>query len=241
MTEIIRTRLLVLAGLVVVGIAVAGVGTAFDVTEPLSKTGPSGEFVVSDENVTFVGPSGSETVVTTLTNVRKITIERDDAGQYRLHTSKNQPLTDDERERARTIAVTNDTVEQSVETMGGYELSVEPIQKLDTSASSQQSYDVVIDGNQTSDEFTIVGTDTDDQEDGAVTIERDPSYVEDRAVVRIRQPGEDERSDLKYTVDVDLANDTVTGITDWEEIRRDSTSINMTGELNMTVTSSGTS
>ena len=236
MNDVIRSRLLVLVGLAVIGVGVAGIGTAFGMTEPLSTPGTSAEFVVSEDNITFVTAEQSETVVDDLSNVSEITIEETDSGQFTIQTAENQPLTESERERARTLAMTNGTVNEALTGMDTYELSVEPIQQLNTSASNQVSYDVVVESNETNGGVIIWET-TDDQNDGSVTIENDPSYVEDRATVRIRQSEADSSHDLKYTVDVDLANETVTDITDWDEIRQESSSVNVTRELNTTETS----
>ncbi|WP_317175827.1 hypothetical protein [Halomontanus rarus] len=227
MNEVIRSRLLVLVGLAVVGVGLAGIGTAFGMTDPLSNTGTSAEFVVSEDNVTFTTDDTSKTVVDNLSNVSKITIEETDSGQFTIQTTKNQPLTESERERAQTIAMANGTVKEALDEMDTYELSVEPIQRLDTSSFSQESYDVVVESNETNGEVTI-GKTTDDHGDGSVTIERNPRYVEDRAVVRIRHSGENPPGDLKYTVDIDLVNETVTDITNWDEIRQESSSANVT-------------
>ncbi|WP_254764153.1 hypothetical protein [Natrinema marinum] len=237
MNEVIRSRLLVLVGLTVIGVGLAGIGTAFGMTEPLSNTGTSAEFVVSENNVTLTTGDKSETIVDNLSNVSKITIEETNSGQFTIHTIENQPLTENERERARTIAMTNETVNEALDGMDTYKLSVEPIQQLNFSSSNTQSYDVAIESNETNGEMTIVNT-TDDHGDGSVTIERSPSYVEDRAVVRVRNPDEDSPHDLRYTVDIDLVNRTVTDITDWNEIRQGSSLTNATYELNTTETAS---
>ena len=121
--------------------------------------------------------------------------------------------------------------------MDAYELSVEPIQQLNTSSFNDVSYDVVIEANETNGEVMVWET-TADQNESSVTIETDPSYVEDRATVRIRHPDRESPHDLKYTVDIDLANETVTDVTDWDEIRQESTSVNATRELNTTVVAS---
>ncbi|SFS54206.1 hypothetical protein [Halostagnicola kamekurae] len=222
MNEVIRSRMLVLVGLAVIGVGLAGIGTTLGMTGPLSSTGTPAEFVVSDDNITFTSDDIQETVVDDLSNVSKITVEETDSGQYTIQTKEDQPLDEKERKRARTIAMTNETVNEALEEMDRYELSVEPVQKLNLSASSVQSYDTVIGVNETKDttassNMTIVNT-TDDHSDESVIIGRSPSYVEDRAVVRIRHPGEDSPHDLKYTVDIDLADRTVTDITDWNDV-----------------------
>ncbi|ELZ04848.1 hypothetical protein C481_03677 [Natrialba asiatica DSM 12278] len=203
-------------------------------TESLSNTGSTAELTVSEENITFAAGSESETVVKNLSNVSEITIKETEAGQFTIRTTEDQPLTDDEREQARTIAVTNETVAQALDGMDEYELSVEPVQQLNASASDQRSFDVVTQPNGTNGELAIRDNTTNDQGDGLVTIERDSNYVEDRAVVHVRQSGATDRHNLKYTVDVDLANSTVTGVTDWENVRQDSATVDVTGKLNTT-------
>ncbi|ELY63152.1 hypothetical protein [Natrinema versiforme] len=235
MNEVVRSRLLVLVGLAVIGVGLAGVGTALGVAEPLATTGTSAEFVVAEDNVTFATGDESETVVDDLSNVSEITIEETDTGEFTVQTTEERPLTDSERERARTIAMTNETVKTELGEMDTYELSVEPIRKLSVDAFSQESYDVAGGLNETNNGTVIIGT-TDDGGDGSITVERDPSYVQDRANVRIRQPNASDRHELQYTVDIDVANGTVTDITDWDDIRQESPTVTMTGELNSSET-----
>jgi hypothetical protein len=47
-----------------------------------------------------------------------------------------------------------------------------------------------------------------------VTVDRSPSYVEDVAVVWVTPP---DQEDPRYSVTVDLTNETVTDITDWND------------------------
>ena len=240
MNEVIRSRLLVLAGLTVIGVGLAGAGTAMGLTEPLSTTDLAAEFIVSEENVAFSAGGKSETIVENMSYVSEVEIEETDAGQFTIHTTEDQPLTDSERERARTIAVNNATVKQTLDAMSAYELSVEPVQRINVTGLEQASLDAVNKSDQTDDvvqyELADNGTVTEDQGGGTVTVNREPRYAEDRAVVRIRQPGEDCHHDLKYTINVDLASGTVTGITDWDEIRQSSSPVTMTGTRNTTET-----
>ena len=234
MTTEIRARLVVLTGLAVLGVALAGVGTAIGVASSVTNSGSAVQFVVTEENVSVSNGSQTETVVDDLSNVRTITIDETASGRFTVNTEEERPLTDSERERAREIALRNQTVRQRIEPMAEYELVVEPVQELNVSSAQLGHYNttVAVEGEEAS-EFTVTteNTTTEDQE-GSVTLVREPrtSFVEDRAVVRIRQPGESERQGLRYTVDVDLSNGNVTGITDWDEIRHHSNSIDVAEE-----------
>jgi len=234
MNQLVRVRLVVLVGLAVIGIGLAGVGVAFGVTKPIADTASSGKFVVSEENVTFSAGGESAVVVDNVSDVREISIEETDTGHFTLRTTEEGALTDSERRRAREIAVTNDTVRRELDALGAYELTVQPIQKLNVSSVSQSRYTTVAEINQTGDEFTVRETSLERNDSGTVTIERDPTYVEDRASVRIRQPGVDDSRELKYSVTVDLANGSVTDVTDWDAIRRTAPSATVTRTSNAT-------
>jgi hypothetical protein len=231
MEDGIRTRLLVLVGLIAVSIGLAGIGAAFGMAEPLPSDS-SGEFVVAEDNITFKSSSESKTVVENLSHVREVNIKETDTGQFTIQTVEEQPLTDRERERAREVALANETVSAALSEMDSYELSVDSIQQLNASAFNQVSYDSNM-SHGTSDEITIVET-SEEEDNGSITITREPSYVEDRAVVRIRQPDAPQSEDLKYSVDVDLVTGTVTDITDWDAIRQKSSTVTATGKLNVT-------
>jgi len=234
MPESLRSRLLALVALGVLGVGLAGAGTAFGVTAPLAGTGSPAEFVVTDGNVTLTTGEGSATLVENMSDVRAVTIEETGDGEFTVHTQEARPLTEDERERARSIALANDTVRRELDAMPAHDLSVEPVRKLNLSASESISVDTA-DLDADSGEFTVRSAD--DSDGGAVTIVRDPSYVENRAVVRVRQPGVPDPRDLKYTVDVNLTSGTVTGITDWDAIRGGSASTVQSHELNATTIS----
>jgi len=231
MNDGIHTRLLVLVGLVTVSLGFAGAGAAFGMTEPLTSA-PSNEFVVSEDNITFNASGESETVVENLSYVREVNIEETDTGQFTIRTVEEQPLTNRERDRAREIALANETVSAALSEMNSYVLSVEPIQQLNASTFNHISYDSNT-SHETSDGITIIETSEAD-DDGSVTITREPSYVENRVVVRIRQPDAPQSEDLQYSVDVDLENETVTDITDWNAIRQESSTVTTTNGLNVT-------
>jgi hypothetical protein len=223
----IRTRLLLLVGLAAVGIILAGVGTAFGADDPV-QPGQRAELVVTDENLTVAGANQSGTVVTDISNVTEIRIDRENASRFTVVTRKRRPLTPAERERARTIALENRTVDEAVDGMAAVELAVEPIRKLNASSSATTQYNVSVgarDGDTvTGDTFTIELNDT-DGESGSVTIDRTPEFVDNRAVVEIRDPTLEPPEKLKYTVRVDTANGTVTDVTDWEHVRGNATTV----------------
>jgi hypothetical protein len=68
------------------------------------------------------------------------------------------------------------------------------------------------DGEITGSEKTVSLTVADANETGTVIIDRDPEYVEDEAVIGIRDLATDE---TYYSVTVDLDNETITDITEW--------------------------
>ncbi|WP_276274111.1 hypothetical protein [Haloarcula litorea] len=226
MNEIVRSRLLVLVTLTVIGVGLAGGGVAVGLAGPLSTTGPSAEFVVSEGDVTVSTGDRSEPVVENLSGVTEVTIEETDAGQFTVRTRTDSPLTDAERRRARAIATDNATVALALDGMDAYELSVEPVYRVNRTASTRRTFEIRTDSNRTDGVFRgeVVDdeTGTGDSDGGTVTVERAPDHVDDRAVVRVRDPDRGDRHDLRYTVDVNLANGTVTGITDWAAIRRES-------------------
>ncbi|WP_256392980.1 hypothetical protein [Natronoarchaeum rubrum] len=210
----VRSRLVFLLGLAVLGIALAGIGTAFGVTAPIAADDPSGEFVVSDQNVTFSTQSQEDTVVRNLSNVTTIEIEESTDGRFTVSTERDRPLTDAERERAKAIARGNDTVRRALDAMGEYELAVEPIHKIDELSTTQISGDVST-VNESEGIFKInLSDDSLTERDDAVVVDRDPTYVDDEAIVRVRHSNGDAPTDLKYSVSVDLAAGTVTDITE---------------------------
>ncbi|WP_053947034.1 hypothetical protein [Halolamina sediminis] len=221
----IPVRLLLVVGLALVGVVLAGIGTAF-APNGVVPSEPGAEFVVGDGNVTVAQSDQSETTVTTLSNVSAVRIDRTNASRFTVETRERRPLSRDERDRARTIALNNRTVSEAVDDVGAVELTVEPIRKLNTSSIATGQYNVTVDAEDGG-TFTVDLNDT-DSENGSVTVDRTPNYVDDRAVVKIRNSTADAPDDLKYSVTVDLANGTVTDITDWEHIRENEPTIEPT-------------
>lgn len=233
-----RTRLFVLVGLAVIGVALAGVGTtlgADDVVQPQQ----SAKLVVTDENLTVAHANQSGTLVTDLSNVTELRIDRENASRFTVETRERRPLSPAERERARTIALNNQTVSEAVGEMAAVELTVEPIRKLNTSSFAAKRYNVSLDAGDgdtvTGDTFTIELNDS-GMEDGSVTIDRTPEFVDDRAVVEVRDPTEEPPQSLEYTVRVDTANGTVTDVTDWEHVRENASTVPFSTPNNTTST-----
>ena len=218
MNRTLRFRLGVLLVLAVVGMMVAGIGVSFGNPTADATGDDAAEFVVSEENVTFSDRNRTVTVTENLSNVTTVEIEETDAGQFRVDADRRQPLTASERERAVDIARANQTVRQRVDEMNRVEFSVDPIYKLDMRA-------VDLSGNVTSVNMSRnvsvyrVETNKSDSRERSVVVDREPSYVEDRADVRISDPTEDPETQLKYSVTVDLTNETVIDTTDWVTLR----------------------
>ena len=228
----ISTRLLVLVGLAAVGIGLAGVGTSLGMAELTSN--PPAEFIVGDDNIKFNASGESTTVVENLSYVQAVNIDETDTGQFTIQTVTEQPLTAREREQAREIVLSNATISAALAEIDSYTLSVDPIQKLNASAFNQVSYDSNM-SHESGDSITIVETSEEKENSGSVTIEREPNYAEDRATVQICQPDAPPSDDLKYSVDVDLENDTITDITDWEAISQEAPTVTTAETFNVTV------
>jgi len=235
----LRFRLGVLFALGVVGLTVAGIGVGFG-SPTAEPTGDAAEFVVSEENVTFSDRNRTVTVADDLSNATTVEIEATDAGQFRVDAERRQPLTDAERERAAEIARTNRTVQERLAAIDSVEITVEPIRKLETTKTVDLGNATM---KNTSGNVSVYRFDanTSEESDGSVVVNRDPAYVEDRADVRISDPTADRKTQLKYSVTVDLANGTVTDATDWVALREstptvtgteiDDTRDNSTGEV----------
>ncbi|WP_323192120.1 hypothetical protein [Halostella sp. PRR32] len=219
MSSEIRSRLIVLSALALLGVALAGVGTSLGMGSSLTNHGDDPSFVVTNENITFSKSGDNVTLIDNMSNVKEVRIDQTGSNQYQVRTEAEQSLTATERERARQIARSNQTVQQHLDSLSEYELGVDPIHEIDSDSMSVVSVDL----NESKDdgEYDFVAV-SQENENRSVVVERDPEYVADRAVVRVRQPSDPKHEGLKYSVKVDLANETVTGITDWDEIREDS-------------------
>lgn len=221
MTTDLRSRFAVLVGLAILGVGLAVIGTAVGATGFLTDDRGDAGFTVSEENVTFSDGDQEVTVVDNMTRVDRLEVEKVETGTYHVITETENPVTDSERRRAKAIIKRNETVRQALDDLDGYELTVEPVHKLTadsmvtenfTTANDSTSSDFVS-NNETEDEEATY-TFSVESEEGNVTVNRDPTYVENEVVVWIRHPVAD---DVYYTVDVDLENSTVVEITEWDD------------------------
>lgn len=231
MNDALRSPYFVLLGLAVVGVSLAGVGTALGVTQPLIQSESSAEFVVTEQNVTFEAGGESETVVANMTQVEEISIDESTDGRFTVNTTESRPLTASERDRARQIALDNETVRAGITSTDDYRVSVTAIRKVNASSFETESINMS-EAEQVDGEYDfglwMNGTSSEDG-DGAVTIEREPNYVEDRVSVRLYGLETDEDT-LEYSIDVDLSNGTVTDVTDWDEVRESTETITASGD-----------
>jgi len=219
MTSELRSRLTMLVALAFLGVGLAVIGTGVGATNPFTTSESGTAFVVSEDNVTFEHGDQQATVLNNMSNVDSIEIEQQDTGIYQVNTETDDQLTDSDRSQAKTIARDNTTVQGILQDLDRYELTVEPIHKLTVDSAQTTSFTGL--NNTSRDGETAEGEETftirveDSNETGTVTIDRDPKYVEDEAVVRIRDPATDE---MYYSATVDLENETVTEITEWDTV-----------------------
>jgi len=216
MTDATGSGFVILAVLGVVGLALAGVTSAIGVTETAAGD-VGGEFVVSERNVTYSNAAQERTVIENLSGVEAIEIGRDGTGHFSIRTEEATPLTEVDRERAKRIARTNETVRRALARLDGHDLSVEPIRELSTQNVVGVTVEQSNESNWTNDSaetrtFKVTNV-TYANESGSVVVQRDPKYVSDRAAVEIRDTDDEHR----YTVYVDLANRTVVDIVNWTD------------------------
>ncbi|SDY93188.1 hypothetical protein [Halopenitus persicus] len=216
MTSDLRSRLILLVVLAVLGVGLAVIGTTVGATTTLTDSGPGAAFVVSEDNVTFEHGDQQATVLDNMSRVDSIEIEQQNSGTYQVNTEAEDPLTDSDRSRAKAIARNNATVQKALQNLDQYELTVDPIHKLTVDSARTTTFtglnNTSMDSETPEGEETFTLTVEETDETGTVTIDRDPEYVEDEVVVRIHDPAADE---MYYSITVDLENETVTDITDW--------------------------
>jgi len=188
-------RLGVVLALVVIGVGAAAGASALGVA-----FGSEGDVAVTvGEDAVVVSNGDTERVaVDNLTGVSSIEITGED-GQYTIQTERQPSFTDEQRDRAADLVRASDRVPVG----DGYNVSVEPIERLD--ADDVQPIEVEnVSGDGDSVSFGSV-TATDD----SVTIDREPSYVPDQLNVRVHGPN----GELLYSVVVDLSEDAIVDVT----------------------------
>lgn len=212
----VRARLLALLALATLGVSLAAAGSTLGVGGPVAGSDASGELSVSDGAITFSDGDREVTAVENLTGVTRVDIAEED-GTFRVETASTDPLTADQRERAAEIARANGTVQRYLASVDQYGLRVEPIQRINASSIEVTTGEFERVGQAGANESSTFRVTVRDSESGddSVTVDRDPSYVEDRASVRIQGPA----GDLQLSVTIDLTTDAVVSLTDWREIR----------------------
>jgi len=214
MADDLRIRLLALVALACLGVALAVAGSSLGAGDPITGTEPSGEFTVSSDNVTFSDGDREVTAVGNLSGVERVEFTEDD-GVVRVETEPTEPLTAAERDRAAALARANKTVQQYLAGVDEYEVAVEPIQKLDTTAVDIEGEQSLETGDDNATVVTFNVTETEAESGGdAVRVDREPSYLEDGANVRVYGP----EGNLQYSLIVDLRADAVADLTDWDDV-----------------------
>lgn len=213
-----RTRLLVLAALAVVGSGLAGAGIALGVENHVTSD-PMGEVSIIKTNVTVASSDGDVVLTENVSETSDIQLSK---GGDRItiveQADEDIPLTPRDRQRAVEIARTNATIESYLETTANATISVEPIKKMSATEMERQTVDSNL--NRTESTIASAGTVrvvnvTIEESNESITVGREPSYVDDQAVVRIGSPG---RETPKYSVQVDLENGTIIDTTYWDTI-----------------------
>jgi hypothetical protein len=230
MNDTRRSRVVLLLVLAVLGLSLAGVGSVLGVTQSLTPADTSAEFVVTSDEITVDGGGGERTLVANMTDVRDVSIAASNDGHFTVETTETPSLTAADRSRAKAIARENDTVQAVIGRLAEYRVTVDPVERISASSLQTESLNLS-DARRTGDGSTFVvrtnETATGDYD--AVWIHREPTYVEDRATVRMYRPGGGGDA-LRYAVDVDLANGTVTDLTDWERSREAAETITVSAD-----------
>ena len=198
------SQLPVVVGLAVLGVGLAGLGTAIGVPAPTADDSAS-EFAFEDENLTY---SDGETEVEILDGTSRIeTVEFDyTADGVEVAVDEQRPLSESERNRAREVALENETVRKHLDDFGDgeYVTTVEPIRKVSATASVDindarpADETVETDGNATA--FTVS---YDENSDAVVADRVESAYIPGEASVQFKYP--DGRS-LSVVVDIDAGN-----------------------------------
>lgn len=214
-----RTRLVVLVVLAAVGVSLAGAGVALGIGDALASSDRMGEVSIAGSTVTVSSSNGDVVLTETVPETSDLEISEHSGGiTVAEQTEDDEPFTRRERERAVEIARQNETVESYLDTVANPTFTVHPVEKLN--ATEMQATTVTFNGSER-DDIDVSGNDsqvlkitnvTVEESSDSVTIDREASYCEDVAVVHVGHP---DRDRPRYGVRVDLANGTVTGITDW--------------------------
>ncbi len=214
MPSTVRRRLFVIVVLTAVGLSVAGVSAAFDLGDALGDTTRTGEINISDDNVTFSDGDREVRLLKNLSTTSDIEVT-ENGGEIRVRESDDGPLSERERQLAVDIARQNDSVRQYLDE--GATAEVEPIRQLDADRvkTTNLTVEAEVETNVSvhSAEQVRVRNVTVQYEDDTVTVDRGPEYVDDEAVVDIKNSETGER---RYSVVVNLADERIERVTEHE-------------------------
>jgi hypothetical protein len=213
MREDLRTRVVVLVGLVAVGATLGVAGATAGVGGPVATDDPAATFVVSADNVSVAAGGERASVVDDVAAYEAVQIEAVGDG-FHVSTAADHPLSAHQRERARATARENDSVRERLASLRDAELVVEPVVLLESAqydvsgtVNLNDEMNVTSNGSATVRVKNYTVTERDD----GVTVESEDSYADDLAVVEVRRPGSEEGV---LQAHVDLENETVTGVSD---------------------------
>lgn len=219
MSPPIHRRLAAVVALAAAGVALAVAGNAVGMDASVDTTDAVGELSVSGDNLTVSDGTREVVGVADLSGAQRVEVANED-GVFAVRTESDQPLTRTERDRAAEIARSNGTVSDYLRSVEDYSLDVQPIQKVEADSvrnvSVRETESIegsVAAGSSSNRSFVFVETDWED--DGAVTVARNRTYVEGEANVRVYGPD----GELRYSLVVDLTSGRVDDITDWTEVR----------------------
>jgi len=211
MSSELGPRIAVFLLLFAVGVGLAAAGTAVGIDNPLTDKESDTKFTVVGEGV-YVSDNEQETqIVENLSQTSHVEISVTDSGYTVDIEERGGQLSAEQRERAATIARNNETISAYIDSVEEYNLSVEPIEKLDGDDLQQVNLNTTNEtrtGNGTI-RFTVTN-----EGDNSVRIDREPTYVDNQATVRLYGPDEE----LRYSVHVDLQMEAIVRLTDWEQI-----------------------
>ncbi|ELY99103.1 hypothetical protein C482_11126 [Natrialba chahannaoensis JCM 10990] len=204
-TSNVRRTVILLVSLAAVGTILAGVGTVVGMTGILADGQPT-EFQITEETVTVTDRGETYVLTDDLSNVTSVELVETAPGKYEISTEQNTPFTDQQRVEAISLATEQDLIQQYLADKDDYEVPFQPIQELDWETDQLRLNGTDDSGSQIHIESTS---------EDSVRIDREQNYAEDRASIIVRPHATEPPA---YTVDIDMENNAVIEITDWEAL-----------------------
>lgn len=214
MTRPLSVRVTLVGVLAVCGVGLAVIGTTFGVG--VGAPGSEAERItITDDSVTVSDGSSEAVAIEDLSAASTVAVT---AHEDRVAIETEGPFDDEDRQQAIAIARANETVstELSVER---YEFRTQPIEKLSVDRSMSVNFTVEDDAPLGDDvemgeksHFNV--SISEDEQNETVTVDRETEYIEEVLQVTAVDPETDER---RVSVRVDLQNETVEAVTDWNE------------------------